>query len=363
MTRLREAIRKAGASDATALIVGESGSGKEIIARSIHKQSRRRDFPFVPVVCSEYAESLLESELFGIEKRAASGVDARAGLFQQASGGTIFLDEIHTTPASAQVKLLRFLQERVIRPVGAAGPNPLEVDIRVLVATNQNLRELAGAGKFREDLLYRLAVLIVEAPPLRSHREDMAERAQHFAAKYAARDQKKSPGFSEGAIRLLAEQAWLGNVRELQNVIDRAVSEMDSCAPTMEQHTIDRALRAESAFANLGMTSGVASPESSDVIADLVFDDLSNERIPLEGIKNRSRTIGAVAECLIKGLEVGFRQFLESDRGHKLLENLSASDILSRVGLSSRRGGSNAFFISRLRDRLSAIIEESKRAM
>ena len=293
MTRLREAIRRVAASDGTTLIVGESGSGKEIIAKSIHKQSRRRDFPFVPVVCSEYAESLLESELFGIEKRAASGVDARAGLLQQANGGTIFLDEIHTTPASAQVKLLRFLQERAIRPVGAADPKPLELDVRVLVATNQNLKELVGAGKFREDLLYRLAVLIVEAPPLRSHREDIPELANHFAAKYACRDQKKTPGFTDGAIRLLAEQHWLGNVRELQNVIDRAVSDMDSSALSVQEQTIDQALRADSVFATLGLTSGAATPECAGVIADLVFDDLSNERIPLEGIKNRSQAIGA----------------------------------------------------------------------
>jgi len=255
------------------------------------------------------------------------------------------------------------LQERVIERVGSSTPQPIRLNIRVLAATNQNLQEAVRLGQFRQDLFYRLAVSIIESPPLRKHAEDIPNLAQSFLKQFADRDGKKIGRLTDGAIALLSRQAWPGNVRQVQNVIDRAVGDVVSNETVIDEATIARALEKESVFENLGQSSVDLSSESVDAIAALVFDDLSNERIPLEGIKNRSHAIGAVAECLINGFEVGFKQFLETDRGQKLLQNLNSSDVLSRVGLSSRRGGSNALFICQLRDRLTAIIQDSKSAM
>jgi DNA-binding NtrC family response regulator len=232
-----------------------------------------------------------------------------------------------------------------------------------LAATNQNLQEAVRSRQFREDLFYRLAVCIIEAPPLRKHTEDIPELVERFVKQFADRDGKQINGPTDGAIALLCRQAWPGNVRQLQNVIDRAVSDVVSSGTAIDEGIIVRSLQKEYVFANLGETGVDISTESTDAIAGLVFDDLSNQRIPLEGIKNRSQALGAVAECLINGFEIGFKQFLETDRGQKLLQNLNSSDVLSRVGLSSRRGGSNALFICQLRERLTAIIQDSKSAM
>jgi len=359
-----EEIEKAAAGCGTVLIVGETGTGKELIAREIHHKSARGSAPFVPIFCSALPETLLESELFGHEKGAFTGaVSQRIGRFEQANNGTVFLDEIHTLSFATQAKLLRVLQERVVERVGSSNPQPISLNIRILAATNQNLQEAVRSRQFREDLFYRLAVCIIEAPPLRKHTEDIPELAGRFVKQFADRDGKQINGPTEGAIALLCRQAWPGNVRQLQNVIDRAVSDVVSSGTSIDEEIILRALQKESVFANLGETGVDFSSESVEVIAGLVFDDLSNQRIPLEGIKNRSQALGTVAKCLIDGFEIGFRQFLETDRGQKLLRNLNSSDVLSRVGLSSRRGGSNALFICQLRERLTAIIQSSKSAI
>jgi transcriptional regulator with GAF, ATPase, and Fis domain len=357
-------IGQLAASDSTVMIVGETGTGKELIARAIHRKSRRNRAPFVAVNCGALPETLLESELFGHEKGAFTGAGSqRIGRFEQANRGIVFLDEIHTLSPATQVKLLRVLQEHVIERVGSSEPQPVSLDIRVLAATNQNLLEAVRTKQFREDLFYRLAVCIIEAPPLRKHTEDIPEMARLFLKQVADRDGKQMGEITAGAIALLSRQTWPGNVRQMKNLIDRAANDVVLSGATVDERTIQCALEKESVFANLGQTTMDISTESADVIASLVFDDLSNERIPLEGIKNRSQAIGAVADCLIKGFETGFKQFLETDRGQKLLRNLNSSDVLSRVGLSSRRGGSNALFICQLRDRLTAIIQDSKNAM
>lgn len=357
-------IEKAASSESNVLIVGETGTGKELIARAIHNKSRRSNQCFVAIVCSAIPESLLESELFGHEHGAFTGATGqRIGQFEQANGGTLFLDEIHTLSVAAQTKLLRVLQEHVIRRVGSSTPEPIRLNIRVLAATNQNLQEAVRSGQFREDLFYRLAVCIIEAPPLRKHTEDIPELARRFVKQFADRDGKQIGGLTDGAIALLSRQSWPGNVRQMQNVIDRAVSDVVSSGATIGEQTIERALEKESVFANLGQASVDISSESADVIASLVFDDLVNGRIPLEGIKNRSQAIGAVAECLIRGFETGFKQFLETDHGQKLLRSLTSSDVLARVGLSSRRGGSNALFVSELRQRLAVVIQHSADAL
>ena len=209
--------------DASVVIHGESGTGKELLARAIHDASKRRCRPFVAVNCAAIPEQLLESELFGHIKGAFTGaVRDHKGLFQAAEGGTLFLDEIGDMPLPLQVKLLRVLQERQVRPVGAAQTVP--VDVRIISASHRDLKEEAGTGNFREDLYYRLNVVNLVIPPLSERREDVPLLANHFLALLAERYKKKINGFSPEAMELLAGAAWPGNVRQLLNVVEQSVA-------------------------------------------------------------------------------------------------------------------------------------------
>ena len=209
-------------SEATVLITGESGTGKELIAKSIHHNSNRKKYPLVVVNCAALTETLLESELFGHEKGAFTGADKRReGRFMQANKGTIFLDEIGETSATMQAKLLRVIQEREIQRVG--GDETLNVDVRILAATNRNLENEVQAGKFREDLYYRLNVVTLNVPLLRERQDDTSLLAQHFLEKYAEKNRKKVKNISPLAMDMLIKYKWPGNVRELENTIERAV--------------------------------------------------------------------------------------------------------------------------------------------
>jgi two-component system NtrC family response regulator len=219
-----ETIRKLSHSNATVLIEGESGTGKELVAKSIHFNGPRRDNPFIAVNCSALAESLLESELFGHEKGAFTGaISSKKGRFELADRGTLFLDEIGELSANLQVKLLRVLQEKTFERVG--GVRPIAVDIRVISATNKHLKEEMQAGRFREDLYYRLNVLQIVIPPLRERREDIRLLVDHFIQKYAAERKSAAPvtGVDQNVDRLFYEYSWPGNVRELENVIERVM--------------------------------------------------------------------------------------------------------------------------------------------
>jgi two-component system response regulator HydG len=209
-------------AEATVLIAGESGTGKELIARSIHFNSPRRDNPLVVVNCAAITETLLESELFGHEKGAFTGADrAREGRFEQADGGTLFLDEISETSPTMQAKLLRAIQEREIQRVG--GQQTLHVDVRIIAATNRDMTKEVAAGRFREDLFYRLNVVTLEVPPLRQRTDDIPLLAQHFLERFAVKNRKAVKGFSPQAMDLLLKHEWPGNVRELENAVERAV--------------------------------------------------------------------------------------------------------------------------------------------
>ncbi len=209
-------------SRATVLVTGESGTGKELIARRIHEKSSRRGKPFVRLHCAALAESLLESELFGHEKGAFTGAASRrAGRFEEADGGTLFLDEIGEIPQSVQVKLLRFLQLKEFERVG--GNQTLNVDVRIVAATNRDLEKEVEEGRFREDLYFRLNVIHVEAPPLRARVGDVPVLARHFVVHYAAENGKDIREISPSAIERLERYDWPGNIRELENVIERAV--------------------------------------------------------------------------------------------------------------------------------------------
>src|SRR5713226_7144247 len=206
----------------TVLITGESGTGKELVARAIHDLSPRAQKPFVSVNCGAFTETLLESELFGYIKGSFTGATSnRKGLFEAAEQGTIFLDEIGETSPAMQVKLLRVLQERKVRPVGAHGET--EVNTRVIAATNRDLASLVKEGTFREDLFYRISVIPMELPPLRERGADIAELAEHFIRKYCAQTGRANT-ISAPAMRLLEAYSWPGNVRELEHTIERAVA-------------------------------------------------------------------------------------------------------------------------------------------
>ncbi len=222
MQRLLKMIRQVAPSRATVLIQGESGTGKELIAAAIHQNSRRKDGPFVRLNCAALAETLLESELFGHEKGSFTGATGRReGRFAQAAGGTLFLDEVSEIALPIQVKLLRFLQEREFERVG--GNETLRVDVRVVAASNRDLKEAVRAGTFREDLFYRLNVVQLDVPPLRERRSDIPLLAHHFLRKYAGESNRDLEGFDDHALRHLMSYPWPGNVRELENAVERAV--------------------------------------------------------------------------------------------------------------------------------------------
>ena len=221
MKKVFTAVEAAAASDATILIQGESGTGKELVASAIHHNSQRAKGPLVTINCSALPESLLESELFGHTKGAFTGaVRDRIGRFEEANGGTVFLDEIGEISPLIQVKLLRFLQEREIERVGESVKRP--VDIRIITATNKNLFSLVKRGEFRQDLYYRLKVFPIHVPPLRERKEDIPMLAEHFIAIQNKKTSKKIAGISANTMRLLMDYNWPGNVRELENAIEHA---------------------------------------------------------------------------------------------------------------------------------------------
>ena len=220
MSTVFSTIEKAAATSATVLITGESGTGKELVARAIHYNSARVSAPFIPVNCGGIPETLLESELFGYIKGAFTGAtESRAGFFQTADGGTIFLDEISETSQAMQVKLLRVLQDKEICMLGSRRTQ--KVDVRILAATNKDLFALVNTGFFREDLFYRLNVINIEIPPLRDREEDIFFLIQHFASMFAKESSKPVPKFSDGVLDVLKNYYWPGNVRELENIIHR----------------------------------------------------------------------------------------------------------------------------------------------
>ena len=221
MENLLRKARILAENDATVLILGESGTGKELLAQAIHQASPRKNKPFVPVNCGAIPDALLESELFGHTKGSFTGAAKNyVGLIQSAEGGTLFLDEIGDMPLALQVKLLRVLQERLIRPVGSTTPIP--VDIRIISATHRNLTRAIAEKKFREDLYYRLNVVSLEIPRLSDRREDIPLLANHFAARQAAHNNKQINGFAPNAMKILMEASWPGNVRQLTNVLLQA---------------------------------------------------------------------------------------------------------------------------------------------
>ena len=244
MQEVFKAVAQVAPSRATVLLTGESGTGKELVAAAVHHHSPRKDGPFVRLHCAALAETLLESELFGHERGAYTGADRRReGRFEQANAGTLFLDEIGDITPSTQVKLLRVLQERQFERVG--GNQTQTVDVRLIAATNRDLKQLVAEGKFREDLYYRLNVINVALPPLRRRKSDVAALAAHFLERFARENSKRVERFSDGALAQIVAYNWPGNVRELENVVERAVVLTEG--HTIEQHHLPAELGAADA--------------------------------------------------------------------------------------------------------------------
>jgi two-component system response regulator PilR (NtrC family) len=218
-----EMLRTVAPTLSTVLITGESGTGKELVARAIHEASPRREKPFVSINCGAFPETLLESELFGYFRGAFTGADTnKKGIIESANGGTLFLDEIGETSLSMQVKLLRVLQERKVRPLG--GTVDIPVDVRLIASTNRDLKSMVSAGQFREDFYYRVSVIPIHVPPLRERKDDVEPLARHFLRKYSLQMGKPVRDFDPSALSAIMQCAWPGNVRELENAIERAVA-------------------------------------------------------------------------------------------------------------------------------------------
>jgi two-component system response regulator HydG len=223
MQRLYDQLQQVAASEAGVLITGESGTGKEIVARAVHEESRRSDKPFVAINCGALSETLLESELFGHRKGAFTDASSdRKGLFLEADGGTLLLDEMGEMPMTMQIKLLRTLEERTVRPIGSDKETPF--DVRMLAATNRDLETAVAEGRFREDLYYRINVIGLELPALRSRGADILRLARYFIQQFATKENKQVTDLAEGVGEKLLSYSWPGNVRELRNVMERAVA-------------------------------------------------------------------------------------------------------------------------------------------
>ncbi len=222
MEKVYRRILQVAPTDSTVLVTGESGTGKELVARAIHHNSPRREGPFVAVDCTSLVENLLESELFGHEKGSFTGaIQTKSGLFKIADGGTLFLDEVANISLTTQAKLLRVLQERVVTPIG--GTRPIPINIRLVAATNRSLRDLVAEGKFRDDLFFRLNIIPVELPPLRARKGDLRLLTAHFIRHYSEEIGKEIKGLAPDALDLLDNYDFPGNVRELENLIERSV--------------------------------------------------------------------------------------------------------------------------------------------
>jgi two-component system response regulator PilR (NtrC family) len=266
--RLHEQIEAVAREEATILITGESGSGKELVARAIHDLSDRAEKPFIPINCGAMTETLLESELFGFVKGAFTGaIQARAGMFESANSGSIFLDEIGDMSPAMQVKMLRVFQERKVRRIGASSET--EVDTRIIAATNRDLRPMVESGAFRQDLFYRVSVIPLHVPPLRERPEDIPELAMHFINKFSKRS-GKTLTISPDCLTSLSLRPWPGNVRELENTVERAVA----FTSTGEELTADKFI--ESAPSN-GHQKSKLPPEGLHLSAYL--DQLEKEYV------------------------------------------------------------------------------------
>ncbi|MDA8340139.1 MAG: sigma-54 dependent transcriptional regulator [Nitrospiraceae bacterium] len=315
MLDIYKQIGRAAPTDATVLIRGESGTGKELIARAIYHYSNRADKPFLAINCSAIPEQLLESELFGYERGAFTGADfKRIGKFEQCSGGTLFLDEIGDMTLPLQAKVLRVLQDGQFQRLG--GTETIETDVRIITATNKNLEEMGKSGTFREDLYYRINVVTINVPPLRERKEDIKELVHYFIQKYNKKLGKTIKGITADALKKLEEHPWHGNVRELENVIQKAMVFCNSDYLSME---CCEGLRAQ----NLLRNSCASLEEVIQNVVELAFKDGCQERFQ-DIVSTLEKSMVQKALELTKGNQVHAAKLLGISRNtlrKKLEEN------------------------------------------
>jgi two-component system response regulator PilR (NtrC family) len=304
MEKLKQTIRTVASTQSTVLVYGESGTGKELVARAVHSCSPRASEPFVSINCGAFPETLLESELFGYVKGAFTGANQnKRGLFEVADSGTIFLDEIGEMTLTMQVKLLRVLQERCIRPVG--GTEEIAIDVRVIAATNRDLEKQVAENTFREDLYYRLNVIPVTVPPLRDRREDVPLLVNHFLRKYAPAAGKSIARVNAGSLATLAHYDWPGNVRQLENTIERAVA-LETSEELHVELPAERP-RARAAAAGVGgdgltVSPGSVLPEGMDMekyVAEIERSLLKSALAQSNGVQARAADV----------LKISYRSF------------------------------------------------------
>jgi len=307
MRRVLDQVRKVAPTDATVLVLGESGTGKELVARAVHDGSTRREKPFVSVSCAAIPEGLLESELFGHEKGSFTGaVRRKLGRFELAHEGTLFLDEVGELPPSVQVKLLRVLQERRFERVG--GEETVEVDVRLVSATNRDLVAMVKEGRFREDLYYRLDVVPIRLPPLRERPGDVEELARHFLARAAPRLGRAVKGFAPEALELLRRHRWPGNVRELENVIEQALvfAEGELVTPAELPQALQRApaLEAVAGLAGVALPAPAADRSLTETLEDIERQLILAAYEKAKGVKaETARLLGIKPSALYYKLE------------------------------------------------------------
>lgn len=301
--KLKETIRTIATTSSTVLIYGESGTGKELVARAVHACSPRASEPFVSINCGAFPETLLESELFGYVKGAFTGANQnKRGLFEVAHGGTIFLDEISEMSVSMQVKLLRVLQERMLRPVG--GTQETSIDVRVIAATNKDLKQMVASNAFREDLYYRVSVIPIFVPPLRQRREDVDLLANHFLKKYATAAQKTIVRINPDSLAALHSFDWPGNVRQLENAIERAVA-----LETTQELRIELDPEHPKALAAALSTNGTNGNGHSSVPAEGLDFDRYVAGIERSLIESALEQSGGVQTRAAELLKVSYRSF------------------------------------------------------
>lgn len=301
MRHLHQQIERVADAPVTVLVAGETGTGKELVAKALHFQSERAGGPYVPLNCSAIPDSLLESELFGIEKGVASGVDARVGRFQQADGGTLFLDEIGDMPLESQAKILRVIESGEVERVG--GRTTKQVDVRIVAATHKNLMDMVKKGTFREDLYYRLSVIRLEIPPLRERPEDIPLLARFFLKKAIDRMRTNVLGFSPDALCALSAYDWPGNVRQLENEVERAVvlSLSEAITPADFSPDVAGSIEGQSPSLPLGLTNEVLTLEEGErILIHRALEKTDNNKseaarllgISREGLRKKLNRLG-----------------------------------------------------------------------
>jgi len=287
------------------LVTGESGTGKELVARAIHEASPRREKPFVSINCGAFPETLLESELFGYLKGAFTGADSnRRGIIEAAHGGTLFLDEIGETSLAMQVKLLRVLQERKVRPLG--GTQDIAVDIRLIASTNRDLMSMVSQGQFREDFYYRVSVIPIQVPPLRERREDIEPLARHFLRRYALQVGKPLRDFDAESLTALKKYSWPGNVRELENAIERAVAVSSDHDGLIRMENLPESVTGAAPAFEKGIQ---IPPEGVDLDARMA-------RIEKQYLVEALRAAGGVRTKAAELLKMSYRAFRHSAKKH-----------------------------------------------